>query len=377
MNPLERLYKTKLALFATLLTCVGLALLFMARWVTIGGPTWLQFLPLTEIGSTLFVGGLLSVGLTYLDQRDAETRNTERFRRAIAEEASTLRDAVFDGFAFKADDIARVASPATLDQITQNALSLQLGDRQLAEDVYADIKEQVIRSGERWYDLDISVTLSPWEHGPAFGTGAMFVATVRREYRVTLTSPIMRFACVSDLDEYRELLQDPSSATAWYFQPVAGLSGASDEAFELVQFTVDGKARSIRRTKRAKAQVFSVHAGSSSANEPREVTISYTYRVLVQRNGHLLWLDVAKPTKGLKVEFRYGDCSIRHVSVVDFIASAQPTRITTAPKSIPAPSVELGFDGWVFPKSGVGFVWVLDAEMVVDRRHIAPAKSGG
>ncbi|GAA0830198.1 hypothetical protein ACFQVD_43045 [Streptosporangium amethystogenes subsp. fukuiense] len=43
----------------------------------------------------------------------------------------------------------RVASPDTLDQIARNALALQLGDRPLAEDIYADIKEQIIRSGER------------------------------------------------------------------------------------------------------------------------------------------------------------------------------------------------------------------------------------
>lgn len=28
----------------------------------------------------------------------------------------------------------------------------------------------------------------------------------------------------------------------------------------------------------------------------------------------------------------------------------------------PAPSVEIGYDGWVFPKGGVAFVWVLASE---------------
>jgi hypothetical protein len=41
----------------------------------------------------------------------------------------------------------------------------------------------------------------------------MFVATIRTEYRITSASPMMRFACVSDVGESRELLQDPSCTT--------------------------------------------------------------------------------------------------------------------------------------------------------------------
>lgn len=49
----------------------------------------------------------------------------------------------------------------------------------------------------------------------------MFVVTIRTEYRVVPVGPVLRFACVSDLDEYRELLQDPTCTLAHYFQPVA------------------------------------------------------------------------------------------------------------------------------------------------------------
>lgn len=362
MNPLQRLYQTKLALLATLATVAGVALLFFAHWVDRTGPAWLQAWPLTDVGSALFTTGLIAVFFEYVDNEDAEARATQRLDAAITRKASTIRDAVIDGFAFNADDLARVASPATLDQIARNTLALQLGDRQLAADVYTDLREQVIRAGERWYDLSLSVTLSPWDRGPARSPDALFVATVRREYRVTPTSSTMRFTCVSDLEEYRELLQDPSSTFAWYFRPVAGMTAASDDAFELVQFTVDGKPRSIRRSTRATGQSYSVNLGRPAEAGAKEVTISYTYRVLAQQSGHLIWLDIPKPTKGLKIDFRYGGCGIRYVNVVNFIASAQPTRITESPASVPTPSIEVSFDGWVFPKSGVAFVWVLEKE---------------
>ncbi|GAA0830202.1 hypothetical protein GCM10009525_29950 [Streptosporangium amethystogenes subsp. fukuiense] len=121
------------------------------------------------------------------------------------------------------------------------------------------------------------MSLSPRESGLPSGPDAMFAVTVRREYRVTSPSPAMRFACVSSRENYRELLEDPSSTFVWFFPPAAGLTG------ELVQFTVDGRDRNIRRSGRAKGQVFTVTTGTSKETEPREVTISYTFRTRANR----------------------------------------------------------------------------------------------
>jgi hypothetical protein len=67
--------------------------------------------------------------------------------------------------------------------------------------------------------------------------------------------------------------------------------------------------------------------------------------------------------KGLKVAFRYGGCGIREVTTLDFIASAEPTRLAQTPASVSTPAVEVGFDGWVWPRSGVVFGWMLEEEM--------------
>lgn len=97
--------------------------------------------------------------------------------------------------------------------------------------------------------------------------------------------------------------------------------------------------------------------------EKRQVAIAYTHRILVQRNGHLLHLDLSRPAKGLNVKFAYGDCGIRYVNVVDYIAGARQPYIAQLPPTDPTPSVELSYDGWVLPKGGVAFVWVLESEL--------------
>jgi hypothetical protein len=57
------------------------------------------------------------------------------------------------------------------------------------------------------------------------------------------------------------------------------------------------------------------------------------------------------------------DAGVRRVNTLDFIASAEPARVEDTPDSVPARSVDSGFDGWLFPRSGVAFVWALKEEM--------------
>jgi hypothetical protein len=149
------------------------------------------------------------------------------------------------------------------------------------------------------------------------------------------------------------------------------LHGGSNEAFELTEFTVDGKPLRIRRTKQARSQTYVVNvsgtnqahqAGAPPASLLHEVTIGYTYQVLVRRRGHQLYLDIGSLTKGLNVAFRYGGCGIREVTTRPFIASAEPTRLMRTPTATPTPRVEIGFDSWVLPRSGVAFIWTLEDE---------------
>jgi hypothetical protein len=150
-DPLHRLYQTKLALLATVFTVIGLALIVLARWSDgQAGWQWLSRLPVIDLGSALFTTGLVAVVFSYLDGEDREVRDTERLKRVIGSEAPAIRDAVIDGFAFKQEDLARVATPERLDQIITNSLALRLGDAAFAEDIYTDIREQAIRATERW-----------------------------------------------------------------------------------------------------------------------------------------------------------------------------------------------------------------------------------
>ena len=261
------------------------------------------------------------------------------------------------------DGLVALVSSEARGRIAEHCLGIQLGNQAMAHDLYTDLREQIIRQPERRYDMDLWIALAPWTAGPGSGDGAMFVATVRTAYRVIPANPVMRFACVSDVEEYDELLRDPSCTAVHRVKPVGAVDGASEHAFQVVEVVIDGTPRPLRRLARTGAQTYTATLGREVMAAQRPVAISYTYRALNKQHGHLFHVDFSRPTKALTVQFAYGGCGIRHVDVVDYIASTARPGVSRLAATDPTPSIALRFDGWVLPKAGVAFTWVLEHEV--------------
>ncbi|MFK0071895.1 hypothetical protein [Arthrobacter woluwensis] len=291
-----------------------------------------------------------------------EERENERIRNVLKEAAPDFRDAVVRGFAVENDDLKRVATPELLDDIAGNVLALRLGDRHFAEEVYADIRDQAIRAPERWHDVQVFIRLSSIDERNTGGV-PRFVVTVTWEYTTIPSHIVQRFACVSDREEFRELISDTPATFAWRMAPrPGGFDAASKDAFELVQYSINGEERTIRRTQKKGGQTYSVTLGRETVATAEPSRISYTYRTIVPPDGHLLHFDIDQPTKGLQVNFDYSDTDIAQVKVLDLIASSKHARIQRMPSSVPGKSVSVDFDGWVFPRTGIAFVWTLGSE---------------
>lgn len=376
-SPLQRLYKTKFALVVVVATVGGYALMRTGSWVaTQPGLQLVKDTDLFDIGVALMTAGLVGVAFQFVGAADAGQEAKRQFREAIREEAPDIQRSVVNAIALAPRSILDVTAPDVLDRVVENSLAKQLGDEAFAADIYRDLKAQVLRSPERWHDLRVSITLTPWESKTTATAAPMFVATFRYDYRASNMATVMRFASVSDLDEYRELQADPDMTEVWYFEPKAGLDGASPEVFQLVEVAVDGTKRTIRPTTRAGMQLYSVRVGSRQVEETNERTTSFTYRGLVQQHGHLLRLDLTKPTRGLSVNLSYGGAGIRYVNVADYIAAAKQPAISRVSAADPSPSVSLAFDGWVLPKAGVAFSWVLEREIAADHRSTTSLSDG-
>lgn len=360
---LDQLYETKARLAAVLIAVAGLLLATISKWSPLVDfvASFPLPVPLGDIGEGLIAAGVLGIVIDQRLRKLDEKRNAESFDEAIKRNAPALRDAVLDSLAFNAKALKGTVSPELLDRVASGALGLRLGDEHLARDLYTDLRDQVI-AAEHWKNAKVSVTLSPWEDGPSTGRGSMLVATVRWEYKVVPTNRTMRFASASDDAEYRELLQDSGNTLVWRYDSSTGLDPVSPEVFELLAFSVDGKPRKIQRSVRAGFQQYTANVGRE-VEADQEVTVAYTYRGLVQRNGHLFQLDFSQPIGGLDVRLDYAHAGIRWMNTADYFAGSQASRVEQARSVKDAKVVNINIDRWVLPRAGVVFVWVLDEEL--------------
>ena len=366
----HRLRCLKAALLAVSFTLAGILLMMLNAWLTplqLGDWQWLHALPLGELGGTLFGAGLLSTFFEYTFRRDQERAVTERFRQTIREEAPALRDAVIEAFRFDRQDVVRIATPELLDDLARTSLGLRFGDPAFGREVYADIRHQAMAAEERWYDARVDATLGI-PRGRSTAPTPFFDLRVRWEYTVTPRHRFRKFAVVSDRQRYDQLVAERGETSVWYRRPVPGLAVSDPEVFALEQFTVNGTPVPFTRQVDEVSQVYTVDLGKQVIQQEQAVVISFSFRTRTLRSGHVVHLDIDRPTRGLDVELRYDPEQVGQMRILDFASIGEGGRLTQVPNT---PTLRYRYDGWLFPRAGMVFVWTLPDEQD-DWAEVAP-----
>ena len=359
-----RLRKTKAAFLATALTLAGVLLIMLNGWlsgINLGDWAWLHALPLGELGGTLFGAGLLGTLFEYSFRKDQEAATTRQFRQIIHDEAPAMRDAVIEGFRFNTDDLERIATPRLLDELAVNSLGMRFGDAAFGREVYGDIKHQAITAEERWYDARVDATLGI-PRVRSYAPNPFFDLLVRWEYTVVPKHRFRKFAVVSDRQRYDQMVAERGETSVW-FKPAGTKLDVTDlDNFALIEFAVDGELLKITRTTDEHGQVYTVDVGEAVVEAEQPVVMSFTYRSRLRRDGHMVHFDVDRPTKGFELELNYQDAGIAKMKLVDFISSTRRARVSEAPDVAGVKKYTMSYNGWVLPRAGVAFVWILEDE---------------
>lgn len=371
---LARIYRLKLLVIGTLLVLLGLLMSLLGDWVESRHVAHLLVACARSLSDVLVVTGGFGIAIDFFTGRDREAADIARTRAVLRELTPDFTDAVVKGFAVELDDLRRVATPELLDGIATNVLALRLGDHQFAEEIYQDVRDQAIRAPERWYDVRVSIRLSSMDERDAVGV-PRFAVTVEWEYTVTPSHPVQRFACVSDRDEFHELVTDVPATSTWFMTPRPGFDATKREAFELLEFAVDGEPRTIRRQVHKGGQIYSASIGEDVIAAELPVRIRHIYKTITPQSGHRLFVEVSQPTRGLSLELDYSDTDISHLSVSDLVTSARKTQISEMPEQVDARVLSVDLPGWLLPKAGFTFVWTLADEERPGSRSARPRRS--
>ena len=367
----RRLLKTKAALLAVSFTLIGILLIMLNAWLatlSLGDWSWLHHLPLDEVGGPLLGAGLVSTILDYSYRRDQEDVAIQRIQQAILDlSPAKLWSALCEGLARHPAELARFTTPERLDDAAAAIMAQRLGDEQFAREIYADIRDQAIRAAERWYDLAVRVRLSTAVERSTAGTPLLDV-TVEWEYTTVPSGSERRFACVSDRAAYNALRGDIPATSSWFMAPRPGMDARSQESYELLELTIDGRPQPIRRTVQATGQTYRVQL-DDAAQSGKPVRIRQIFRTSTPAWGHRLFFELPQPARNMSLAVDYTNTSIADIRVSDTVATFQPSQLVHTPEAAVGKVVSLNARGWLLPKTGFAVTWTLEAELPHDAEH--------
>ena len=214
---------------------------------------------------------------------------------------------------------------------------------------------------KRWHDVKVSVRLSTAVERSTVGA-PRFDVLVEWEYTTTLSHPTARFTCVSDWDEFHELLSDIPATSVWLMPQRPGFDASDRAAYELVTFSIDGEPRKIRRTERQGAQTYSVDIGEEVVRAGRPVRVRYAFRTITDPANHRLFLTAAQPARDVSLAIDYSATDISRLSVIDLVPSARRPYVSQLPAGTTGRELTMELSGWIQAGTGFTFVWTLDSE---------------
>ena len=367
----RRLLKTKAALLAVSFTLIGILLIMLNAWLatlSLGDWSWLHYLPLDEVGGPLLGAGLVSTILDYSYRRDQEDVAIQRTQQAIVDlSPAKLWSILCEGLARNPAELARLTTPERLDDAAAAIMAQRLGDAQFAREIYADIRDQAIRAAERWYDVEARVRLSTAVERSTAGTPLLDV-TVEWEYTTVPSSGERRFACVSDRATYNALRGDIPATSTWFMAPRPGMDARSQESYELLELTVDGRPQPIRRTVEATGQTYCVQL-DDAAQSGKPVRIRQIFRTSTSAWGHRLFFELPQPARNMSLAVDYTNTPIADIRVSDTVATFQPSQLVRTPEAAVGKVISLNARGWLLPKTGFAVTWTLKSELPHDAEH--------
>ena len=367
----RRLLKTKAALLAVSFTLIGILLIMLNAWLatlSLGDWSWLHHLPLDEVGGPLLGAGLVSTILDYSYRRDQEDVAIQRTQQAIIHlSPAKLWSVLCEGLARHPAKLARLTTPERLDDAAAAIMAQRLGDEQFAREIYADIRDQAIRAAERWYDVEARVRLSTAVERSTAGTPLLDV-TVEWEYTTVPSGSERRFACVSDRVAYNALRGDIPATSTWFMAPRPGMDARSQESYELLELTVDGRPQPIRRTVQETGQTYRVQLDDAAQNG-KPVRIRQIFRTSTPAWGHRLFFELPQPARNMSLAVDYTNTPIADIRVSDTVATFQPSQLVRTPEAAVGKVISLNARGWLLPKTGFAVTWTLESELPHDAEH--------
>lgn len=252
-------------------------------------------------------------------------------------------------------------SIARIDSIIRHCLQTRTRDEALGDAIYYEMIETLFGKEDRQLELrscfryDITISPLPDLPEPRRRTDAYFQLRTHVEYKKTIRNHIFLIGCASDRKQLEALIDDEYCEYRWILGDGDNLVVEQD--FTVEKMRIDGEDIPVMEAKKTE-RGYEVWCGSDALKSKINTEVKIEMEILTQKAkknktyaAYLLY-----PTRGLEINFHYERAGLKNVRAESFFAGRHPQAHIQAEKG-KAIHVQIAGEDWVFPTSGVIFIW--------------------
>ena len=251
-------------------------------------------------------------------------------------------------------------SISRIDNIIRHCLQTRARDEELGNAIYYEMFETLFGKEDRRLELrsgfryDIRIAKLPKTKTSSPPPNYLRVST-HIEYKKIIRDNIFMIGCASNNAQLAALFEDPRCEYRWLLSDGRNLSLERDFTVERVR--IDDEEIPIIETKKTK-RGYEVWCGSEALKKKinSEVKIEIEIATKQAKHNKIFPVYLIYPTRGVDINFNYEKAKLKNVRAESFFAGRhpQPTVSIKKGKSI---SIKISDKEWIFPTSGVIFIW--------------------
>jgi len=255
-------------------------------------------------------------------------------------------------------------SLARIDNLIRHCLQARVRDEEVGDAIYYEMFETLFGKDNRplelrenfFYRIQIAEFADREIVSLGYRPDALRVTT-HVEYRKILRNTEFIIGCAFDEEQLSAFFDDPRCEYRWVMNHDDDLIPERD--FRVTRVLVDDEPVPITATAITQ-RGYEVTCGSPRLAAKLEHSVKVTIEIFTRKSksNNVYTVYLVYPTRGVDIHFNYEQARFRHVREVSFFAGrlSKPKIVKERGRSI---QITVPDDYWIFPISGVAFVWDL------------------
>ena len=255
-------------------------------------------------------------------------------------------------------------SISRIDNIIRHCFQTRARNEELGDAIYYEMFETLFGKEDRQLELrddfryDIRVTeFSPEDESDEAIRRDYFKVITRVEYTKALRNAVFMIGCALDNEQLAAFFEDKRCEYRWLLN--SGEKLVAERDFRVNRIRIDREDVPIIRTEHT-SRGYEVWCGTEDLKRKlnRQARLEIEIETKKLKSNRLFSAYLVYPTRGMEIAFHYGEAGIKNVREVGFFAGKHPYPEVIREKG-QSITLKLGNDAWIFPTSGVSFVWDL------------------